>query len=77
MKIRHCSFRGVYIDVSISSTSHPIITSFIGIGFALDESPMDVGCRMISPTQHFYFASSSFSNSRWINIYFLIVAKYA
>ena len=77
MKIRPCSFRGVYIDVSISSTSHTIITSFIGVGFALDESPMDMGCRMISPIQHFYFASSSFSNSRWINIYFLIVAKYA
>ena len=36
---------------------------------------MDIGDSMISLTLRFCLASSSFSNSRWINSYFLIVAK--
>ena len=50
--------------------------SFFGAGFALDEFPVDIGNSMISLTLHFCLASSSFSNSRWINSYFLIAAKY-
>lgn len=69
-KIRSCGMRSVYIDVSVSSTSYPAIASFIGVGFDQGEFSLDMGYRMILPTQHSYIPQVFSFNSKWINIYF-------